>query len=679
MEPEFADLIPLFVGEARGRLDRLAGLCPRVGAESHAATEARRELHTLKGAGRMLRLGAFAELCHAAEGVLQPLRPETPALLTRAVDGLAAMIDAVAGGKEPLVDAELMTTLGGSTAPSQASAGSAPPHPAAPAAPGPGSAEVRIDAGTVDRLAEQATRLRILARASGRTVGRLHELAGLAEAALREREPAQALPALAIALRQAEDEAAATQKRLQRRTEEQFEALLAIQLQPLQGMLLALARHARELGRSLGREIRVNLQGGETRLDRRITQQLEEALIHLVRNAIDHGIEPPEARLVAGKPAVGTITIEATTAGDRVRLAIADDGAGIDPQHVVEAAASAGLVEPGLAAALGRDEALGLVFLPGFSMRSEVTEISGRGIGLDAVAAAAARAGGTVSLASQPGHGTSVVVEVPIARRGEEVMLLRVGAVRLAIPSACIHRVDLLNAGEVVEREGRTLAKVHGRLVPFVALGAVLGETALPVQWLLQGSHAGHPLAAAADGIDGVEEVLVRPLGRALAGSPLLDGLALLPSGLPIAVLSPAALARGVGERAAARPQVRRLRVLLAEDSPVTLEIERRMLADAEFEVTTATDGAQAFELLAGGRFDCLVTDIEMPGLDGCELTRLVRTTPALTHLPVVVVSSHDRPEERMKGLEAGADAYLAKRGLDADELIGLVRRLGGA
>ncbi|OYW06501.1 MAG: hypothetical protein B7Z61_02250, partial [Acidobacteria bacterium 37-71-11] len=297
MEPEFADLIPLFVGEVRGRLERLAELAGRAKEDAGAAAEARRELHTLKGAGRMLRLVPFAELCHAAEGILQGTRRDAAALLTRVTDALAAMVDTVALGGDPEADPALLAALAGGP-PAAASAPATTPTPAPPHAPtvAPASGEVRIEAARVEALAEGATRLRILARGSGRIVTRLHELTRLADASLREAQPQQALAALAAALRGVEAEADATQTRLQRAAEQQQEALLALQVQPLQGLLIALARHARELARTLGREVEVELSGGETRLDRRITRDLEEALVHIVRNAVDHGIETPEAR-----------------------------------------------------------------------------------------------------------------------------------------------------------------------------------------------------------------------------------------------------------------------------------------------------------------------------------------------------------------------------------------------
>jgi len=234
----------------------------------------------------------------------------------------------------------------------------------------------------------------------------------------------------------------------------------------------------------------------------------------------------------------------------------------------------------------------------------------------------------------------------------------------------------------VVERDGRSFARLRGELLPFLPLARTLGETPAQSQLLLQGEVLGQPLRVAVDEVEGSEEVLVRPAGRAAGAGPLLDGVALLASGQPVGVLSPKAMGqRDWSPRPAAtapRAAPRRLRVLLVDDSLVTREMERRLLEDAGFLVVTAGDALEGLAHLGEAGFDCLVTDIEMPGMDGFELTRHIRTMPHLTQLPVVVVSTRDRPEDRLRGLEAGADAYITKQALDATELAATVRRLAG-
>ena len=718
LDSEFADLIPLFVEEARDRLERLASSVPRLEVDPQSVVEAKRELHTLKGAGRMMRIGALAELCHAAEEVLHAARPGMIPLLTRVVDELSSLVESVSRGSEPPVDAELVALLHDSVtaiveAPPAAVVAAPPPviveetpqpepppfpepeikpEPApapaeAPAAaktaPSTASGDVRVDVAALDAVAERATQVRIMAVAGRQVVDRIYDLARLAEDGLHEPQPTQVLAVLATMLRRVAVELEGGQRRLIRSAEEQLEKMLSLQLQPMRGFLLSFARYARELARSLKREVEVELEGEETRLDRRIARELEEALLHLVRNSVDHGIESPEVREGRGKPRAGRIRIKALADGPRVRLIIEDDGGGIDIQRVLQHAVEVGLVDAATAAGMGKKEALRLLFAPGFSTRKQVSEISGRGVGLDVVATAVNRVGGEVFVETEPRRGTTFILEVPVARRGESVMLLRVGQLRIALPAAVVRRATRMDAGAVVERDGRTLVTLGDRLVPFVPLARLYGQPPGDSQLLLEGVVSGQPLAIAVDTVEGEEEVLVRPITRRAPTDRLLEGVALLASGEPVGVLSPSMLSQREYLRAlpAARPQtvIRRVRVLLVDDSLVTREMERRLLEDAGFVVVPAGDAEEALSLLGEEKFDCVVTDIEMPRMDGFELAAHLRGMEHFAHLPIIVVSTRDRPEDRLRGLKVGADAYLTKQSLDAGELVDLVRRLSGS
>jgi len=777
LDPEFADLIPVFLEEARDRVERLASEVSKVETDSEALAVAKRELHTLKGAGRMLQLTAMAELCHAAEELLLSEAETKVPLLTRAVDRLATMVDQVAEGQELKTDAELSSLLAEAADPAtpgskkvaagkkpgargsanrptakkptgkkttakkttakkttakkttaqkttaqkaaaekprsepparrkpsrKPSSGAARDHgspsgsgldvespigrseaepAAAPSAPLT-SAEIRVNAAAIDTVADQATQMRIMALATNRLTERIYELARLAEDGIHEDKPTQVLAVLSTMLRRVAVDLEGGQRRMTHSAEGQLDNVLTLQVQPLRGYLLSLARHARDLARSLGREVEVEIRGETTQLDRRIARELDDALLHLVRNAVDHGIESPKERRRLGKPEVGEIVIAAESSGSRVRLMIEDDGGGIEPETVVEQAVQVGLIERGSAAALSRDEIYQLLFAAGFTTRHRVSEISGRGVGLDVVAAAVVRVGGEVFLESEPGSGTRITLEVPLARRGEKVFLVRVGQVRLGLPKGAVRQSRPLPAGQVVERSGRTLAKLDKVLVPFVPLGRVYGEPAAETQLLLEGEVSGQRFAVAVDEVEGEEELLVRPMPRSVTTDRLLEGVALLASGEPVGVLSPPVLAqrdllrsrRAVPER----PVRKAVRVLLVDDSLVTREMERRLLEDAGFVVTAAGDAEEALSTLGEHTFDCVVTDIEMPGMDGFELTEHLRGIEHFGQLPIVVVSTRDRPEDRLRGLKAGADAYLTKQSLDAGELVDLVRRLSGA
>ena len=795
-DPEFSDLIPVFLEEARDRVERLATEIPKVEDDPEALNVAKRELHTLKGAGRMLQLAAVAELCHAAEEVLGAGEKGQVPLLTRVVDRLAAMVDEVAEGRKPEPDEELMALLaaegGGDGAKKGASPkggrakktprrkkkstkGKAPkgedsegkgtkgktaakqkkttpkatkksataeksssarkssstkkssstrksssakkssstkpsskrkaagserpataeestaekPEEGKPSGPEEGaaapsapltSAEIRVDAAAIDTVADQATQMRIMALATNRLTERIYELARLAEDGIHEDKPTQVLAVLATMLRRVAVDLEGGQRRMTRAAEGQLDNVLTLQVQPLRGYLLSLARHARDLARSLGREVEVQIEGEHTRLDRRIARELDDALLHLVRNAVDHGIESPEERREQGKPEVGKIRIAAEGTGSRVRLVIEDDGGGIEPETVIEEAVDSGIIERTAASAMSRDEIYQLLFAAGFSTRRRVSEISGRGVGLDVVAASVVRVGGEVFLDSEPGRGTRITLEVPLARRGEQVFLVRVGQVRLALPKGVVRQSRPLLSDQVVERSGRSLARFKDELVPFVPLSQIYGETVADGQLLVEGEVSGQRFAVTVDEVEGEEEVLVRPVPRSVGTDRLLEGVALLASGEPVGVLSPPVLAqrdllrspRAVAER----PARKAVRVLLVDDSLVTREMERRLLEDAGFVVTAAGDADEALSTLGEHTFDCVVTDIEMPGMDGFELTEHLRGIEHFGQLPIIVVSTRDRPEDRLRGLKAGADAYLTKQSLDAGELVDLVRRL---
>jgi two-component system chemotaxis sensor kinase CheA len=725
MDPEFADLVPLFIEESRDRLERLTVALGRLAVDPEALVEARRELHTLKGAGRMLRLQAFAELCHAGEELLHQRKPGSLALsgtiplLLKIGDQLSAMVDEVAsGGEQPAPDPELLAFLA-SLAPPPApgfkgadevapAAAELPPLaslvPAA-AAPVPVEAapselptvatggdqrearvgrrgEVRLDSETLDAVAERATQVRIIALGTRQTLERIYELAQLAEEGVREPQPGQVLAVLAAMLRRMAGEVEAGQRRLIRAADDQLEATLALQMQPLRGPLHGFARYARELARSLGREVEVAIDGEDTRLDRRIVREVEEAVLHLVRNAVDHGIEPPEVREARGKLRAGKLRISAATAGARVQLLIEDDGAGIDAKWVAQHAVESGFLEASKAVELTHDQMLRLLFLPGFSTRRHVSEVSGRGVGLDVVAASLERAGGEIYLETVPRRGTTVTLSFPVARRGESVVLLRIGQLRLGLPAAVVRHASRLENAAIIERDGQTLARLGERLVPFVYLARIYGQPESESHLLLEGVVSGHPLAIAVDNVEREQEVLVRPLPTRLAGDRLLEGVALLSSGEPIGILAPLVLARretlGTLPTMPRHALAKRVRVLLVDDSLVTREMERRLLEDAGFEVAAAVDASEALSRLGEDSFDCVVTDIEMPRMDGFALTEQLRGMQQFAHLPIVVVSTRDRPEDRLRGLQAGADAYLTKQSLDAGELVELVRRLSG-
>ena len=460
--------------------------------------------------------------------------------------------------------------------------------------------------------------------------------------------------------------------------------LVSLQVQPIRPFLQGMARHIRTLAASLNKEVEVVVQPTDCRVDRRIVEALKGAMLHLVANAVDHGLEEPRERRLAGKTPRGRIEIGAEARADRVRIVVVDDGRGIDASRVLETAVAKGLMSSSEGCPDRDEKALQLLFTPGFTTRQTATEVSGRGVGLDAVDAAVRSAGGSIWLSSEPGRGTRVTVDLPTVKRGEVVVVVEVSGAKVAIPAAVVTGYSrLAEKGGLQESTDGSDHVPNGFAAGFIDVGAALGRRGDRPRTALTISRPGLPPGLLVDRVVTEEEVLIRPWPSGIGVVWPFEGFALLATGRPIAVLD----LRRIIERPAAPGANRQpahvqaprsaIRVLLVDDSRVTREMLRRLLVDSGFDVVAVGSGQEALHHLAKSAVDCLVTDIEMDGIDGLELTRRVRSSTDHAHLPVIVVSTRGRTMDRLAGLDAGADAYLTKQKLNSKELASLVRRLG--
>jgi len=669
MRGDLDELLPLFLEEAVSRLDRLEALFKDASTDPGAAVQVRRELHALKGAGRLMGLSEIADLCHQAEDCM--------------VGEEATGIDAARSITERV--AEIVDGLGDD------GERRTPPPPTAGTAPSPGaesmirggSGELRVATEIVDGLAERSARMRIVAKTGNAPVKKLFELATIAESSYAEEAPEQVLAEIGASLRRAALELEATTKTMHRLSDEQLEASLRLQVQPLRPFLRTLARHTRELAGSLGKDVEVTTSGGNVQLDRRILESVREAALHLAHNAVDHGIEGRETRNSSDKPLKGRIHFGAEADGDRVQLVVWDDGCGIDPQAVVRRAVERGLINSAAASRLAPDETYQLLELPGFTTRDLATDVSGRGVGLDAVAASVRASGGDIWIRSALGEGTRVTVEVPVARRGERVLVVQVGELILAMPSSGVRSFSRIRPEMVVAAKGRTQVLLDGETIGAAFLAPLFGETEASHPTMIEMSIGGSSFGIVVDAIVGEEEVFVRPL-PVVAGAPsAVEGIALLSSGRPVAVLSLRRLGPlGISEtreNAPAWEKRANLRVLLTDDTDATREMMRRLLEDSGFLVTGVESAEEALRRIEVEPYDCVVTGVELPGLSGIDLTSRVRSSDLYSDLPVVIVSTRDRPADRLAGLEAGADAYLTKQGLEPQQLASLIHRITGS
>ncbi|RDI96044.1 response regulator [Meiothermus sp. QL-1] len=436
-------------------------------------------------------------------------------------------------------------------------------------------------------------------------------------------------------------------------------------LVPIGRLYQRLSRQVQQLAK--GKAVEIRFQGEQVELDSVVLEGLSEALIHLVNNALAHGIESPEERLARGKPAKGTLKLRSYTQRNALVLEVSDDGRGIDLEALKQKAVEKGFCTPEEVRAMGPEEAIELIFLPGLSTASEVSDVAGRGVGMEAVANAVRRLRGELSVETQAGLGTTFRLRLPQNLVVSDLLLLEVGGQVLALP-----RENLLTLLIAPKNQPEVLHQ--GQPVPIQPLHRLLGlpegeqdEYALA---LVEG-RGGQWVALGADRFLGLEQSLVKPLQPPLAELPHLLGATISPTGEVILVLSPSGLLAFSSAAPTPRsetPAEKRLPVLLVDDSLSVRRVVGQMLRKAGYSVITAADGQEALEILEQQTFRAVVTDLEMPRMSGFELLEELRRRPHLAHLPVAVLTTRASAKHRDLALELGANAYLTKPA-DAVEL----------
>jgi chemotaxis protein histidine kinase CheA/CheY-like chemotaxis protein len=440
----------------------------------------------------------------------------------------------------------------------------------------------------------------------------------------------------------------------------------------------------RDVGAVTGKDVRLVLVGEDVELDKQVLDGVSDALKHLVVNAVDHGCEGPADRVAAGKPAQATVTVSARAAGGTVVLEVADDGGGIDEDALRLAAVGHRLLPAD--STLGGHALLQLLFLPSFSTATHVTETSGRGVGLDVVRTAVESLGGIVDLRSEPGVGTTFTLTLPVTLGVLHCLIARVGDERYALPVPGIVESITLKDASVHVLAGSPVVVRHGATIPLLDLGAALGvsgdrdATAAVVV-----RHGERQVAWAVDRLEGELELVVKDLGSFLGRLPLVSGATIDGDGTVICLVDlrelvgdarPAQVAAAVPGPAVST--AKRPRVLVVEDSVGVRELERVILEGAGYEVVTAVDGLDGAARLKDKPADLVVSDVEMPGMDGFALTRTIRRTRGWEQVPVIIMTSRGSEDDQRAGLEAGASAYLLKTEFDQDQLVETVRRLVG-
>lgn len=449
----------------------------------------------------------------------------------------------------------------------------------------------------------------------------------------------------------------------------------------------------RDLCRDQGKEADLVVRGEDVEMDKRILEEMKAPLIHLLRNSVDHGIEAPDERRLLGKPSRATITLAASRVnGSKVELLVSDDGAGIDVGKVKASAVQHGLLSADAARQLGEAEARRLIFETDVSTSPMITRLSGRGLGLAIVREKAETLGGTVSVESQSRQGTQFSIVLPSTLATFRGILVEAAQRVFVVPTAHVERVARVNAGEIQTVEGRDTVALSGRAVALVRLADVLelphatsnGDAHATTLVLVLGT-GDQRIAFAVDAALDEQEVLVKPLPPPLLRVRNIAGATVLGSGQVAPILNVSDLLKsarksgGAVARAAAgaRPADAAARsVLVAEDSITSRMLIKSILESAGYTVKTAVDGMEAFTLLRAERFDLVVSDVEMPRLDGFGLIAKIRADPKLAELPVVLVTALETREDRERGIDVGANAYIIKSSFDQSNLLDAVRRL---
>ncbi|MFC3939791.1 hybrid sensor histidine kinase/response regulator [Pseudomonas gingeri NCPPB 3146 = LMG 5327] len=475
-----------------------------------------------------------------------------------------------------------------------------------------------------------------------------------------------------------------------------YDTALACRMRPFADVLNGQVRMVRDLGRSLGKQVRLEIEGEKTQVDRDVLEKLEAPLTHLLRNAVDHGIESPEQRLLAGKPAEGLIRLRASHQAGLLVLQLSDDGGGVDLERLRRNIVERQLSPAETAAQLSEEELLTFLFLPGFSLRDKVTEVSGRGVGLDAVQHMVRQLHGAVVLEQTAGQGSRFHLEVPLTLSVVRSLVVEVGGEAYAFPLAHIERMRDLEPEEIVQLEGRQHFWHEGRHVGLVAASQLLQRPA--------SEHVGESLkvvvirerdavyGVAVERFIGERTLVVLPLDPRLGKVQDISAGALLDDGSAVLIVDVEDMLRSVEKllntgrleridrRNRQASEAARKRILVVDDSLTVRELQRKLLLNRGYEVAVAVDGMDGWNALRAEDFDLLITDIDMPRMDGIELVTLLRRDNRLQSLPVMVVSYKDREEDRRRGLDAGADYYLAKASFHDDALLdAVVELIGGA
>ncbi|MEK8022659.1 MAG: response regulator [Candidatus Hydrogenedentota bacterium] len=685
--------LDLFVEESKEQLEKIEEGILSLSQDPGAVDKLFRAMHTLKGSSGMLGARAINRLAHAAEEVLSGVRDGAVAPTLRLEKALLAAKDLLADGVarieerldpeidvESAIDALRSRDGAGADVPASAKESPAarradePPQGEAKTRVSKAASSIRVDARKLDELFERMGEA-VISRI--RIDERMRRVDRILTRPRGERTWSE-VEELFAGLRQSIEEGDRVQSAVQER-------VMVLRLAPLETVFRRFPRTIRETAASLGKEIDYVISGGDVELDKSICEAIADPLIHMIRNAIDHGIESPEERIDRGKPPAGTLKLSASYQGDRVLIEMADDGRGIDADRIAAKALEKKIVSEEELARMDERSRLLLIFRAGFSTAEQVTALSGRGVGMDVVRETIERLKGSVNIESAPGEGTRVTLSLPLTLALVNLLLVRCGDTVLAFPLHVVRETLKVSREEIRRAGDQAVIRVRNAFIPLIPLAEILGlpsDSSSSHHHLVVVEVMGQTAAISVTRLMERCEAVLKPLGGLLSSAPFVSGTTILGDGRVVPVLDPVPLLAAARECAASEAEPVGAgkkgsagKILVAEDSPLMARRITAILSRAGFVVTHAADGEQAFEAARTGSFDLVATDIEMPGCDGYEFCRRLRKDDAFKFLPVIAVTTHTDKVDRIKGFEAGFDEYLAKP-VDEAILLGTIDRL---
>jgi two-component system chemotaxis sensor kinase CheA len=634
--------------------------------------------HTLKGAARVVRLPEIAQNAHAVEDCLTPYRETQASMSQESVDELLRVVDQMSAQ---------LGSLGASPAPETA------PLRTAEAA----LDTVRVELEEMDLLLGGVTEVTVqinALQADRERIERARDLAGLlmdqlgarGERAATARGTYAIAEELVLTLERAARNVANGVEQASRELGQVRDAAHRLRLQPASAIFGSLERAARDTANVVSKRVAFRTSGGDGRIDAHVLAGLRDALSHAVRNAVAHGIESESERLAAGKPSIGQVTLEVERRGDRVAFICRDDGRGIDVESLRREAVRTGALSEAQSRQISQGDLSQLLLKGGLTTARTLTEVSGRAVGLDVVRDTAERLKGTVSIHSEAGRGTTLEIRVPVSLSSLTALVVDAEGVAVALPLDAVRRTLRVSDSDIARTaEGDSI--VHeGSAIPFIPLSRALRRPLTPaarrLAWSAVVIQAGSAFAAVGvDKLVGTDTVVVRALPPDIERDATIAGASLDSEGHPQLVLDPEGLvAAAQRDRVVmdATEPTTRLPILVVDDSLTTRMLEQSILESAGYEVDVAISAEQALEKSKGRAYGLFVVDVEMPGMDGFEFVARTRTDPSLRNTPAILVTSRGSHEDKRRGLEAGARAYIVKGEFDQGHLLRAIRELVG-